>query len=347
MSLAMPDPVDSLGYRHGAAVRPLPRRSDWVDVAKGLGIVLVALGHVIGGLRDAGLLAADSVWRTVFFDIYIFHMPLFFFISGLFVEKRVAAPPRVFIESLLRRVAWPYLLWSAIQISVIQALGGLVNVPTPFAAENYYSLVWRTTGQFWYLHALAALLLMSFLVIPRFGGKALVGLALVGLALAEWLDPPGTLGMISRYGIYFALGVLLGPKLSRLQVAEARLGVVALLALAAFFLGAEAARHLGLAYGSPPCLPVAIDGCIAVLALAQLPAVASQRSLQALGRLSLPIFLMHVLFAAGSRILLHKGLGISDTAILLPMGFGAAVLGPLFVHRLASRMRLVNALGLA
>lgn len=43
-----------------------------VDVAKGIGILLVILGHLKNPLMDF---------------IYAFHMPLFFFVSGMFVKK--------------------------------------------------------------------------------------------------------------------------------------------------------------------------------------------------------------------------------------------------------------------
>lgn len=47
-------------------------RDTVVDVAKGIGILLVILGHLKNPIMDF---------------IYAFHMPLFFFISGMFVKK--------------------------------------------------------------------------------------------------------------------------------------------------------------------------------------------------------------------------------------------------------------------
>ena len=47
------------------------KRIVWIDIAKGLGIILVIAGH---------LFRYDSYISTVIFS---FHMPLFFFFAGL------------------------------------------------------------------------------------------------------------------------------------------------------------------------------------------------------------------------------------------------------------------------
>lgn len=53
-------------------------RIEWIDIAKGIGIILVILGH----LSQHG--------QTVRILIYSFHMPLFFFVSGyLYKEKNL------------------------------------------------------------------------------------------------------------------------------------------------------------------------------------------------------------------------------------------------------------------
>ena len=54
-------------------------RLSWLDVLKGIGIILVAIGHIYSN-------------RTVFNWLYSFHMPLFFFAAGLvYKEKPIIA----------------------------------------------------------------------------------------------------------------------------------------------------------------------------------------------------------------------------------------------------------------
>lgn len=60
--------------KRGSITRPTTGRLLYVDIAKGIGILLVILGHMI----PRGML-----WNT----IYGFHMPLFIFLSGIFEKK--------------------------------------------------------------------------------------------------------------------------------------------------------------------------------------------------------------------------------------------------------------------
>jgi fucose 4-O-acetylase-like acetyltransferase len=67
---------------------PLMReRLHWVDYAKGIGIFLVVVGHVLRGLINSSILQPSALLLFVDRWIYGFHMPLFFFISGLFVKR--------------------------------------------------------------------------------------------------------------------------------------------------------------------------------------------------------------------------------------------------------------------
>lgn len=83
--------------------RPLTGRLVWVDSAKGLGIILVALGH--NGTMFAGGLA--PLHQVIFW----FHVPLFFFLSGLTAKSG---------DSLQARWSrlWP-VLWSYVLISLL------------------------------------------------------------------------------------------------------------------------------------------------------------------------------------------------------------------------------------
>ena len=91
-------------------------RSSWVDSAKGLGIILVVYGHVARGLSSAGLFKDADLFRLVDSIIYSFHMPLFFFLSGLFFYSSLLKRGRAgLVLNKVDSILYPYVLWSLIQ----------------------------------------------------------------------------------------------------------------------------------------------------------------------------------------------------------------------------------------
>lgn len=79
------------------------QRHAHIDIMKAIGIVLVVVGHAPGlapGIKQA---------------IYSFHMPLFFFISGLLLsENKLFMPMQAYVASLWRALGVPYLFFFAV-----------------------------------------------------------------------------------------------------------------------------------------------------------------------------------------------------------------------------------------
>ena len=73
----------------------LNRRVTWIDTAKGYGIILVVVGHICLGAADGGL-----SWF-----IFLFHMPLFFILSGLLMK---AEPVGIGLRKKARSLLVPY-----------------------------------------------------------------------------------------------------------------------------------------------------------------------------------------------------------------------------------------------
>ena len=64
----------------------MPQRRDYIDELKGLGILLVVLGHFIEQYRMGYSFVSAS-----FFCIYAFHMALFCICSGLVARFKICA----------------------------------------------------------------------------------------------------------------------------------------------------------------------------------------------------------------------------------------------------------------
>src|SRR5579859_6521902 len=91
------------------------RRDQSLDIAKGIGILLVVLGHCLKGLIASAFFPATAQWPPQVVDaIYLFHMPLFFVISGHLASGK-QRPVKSTLAKLLPTIVWPYFLWSILQ----------------------------------------------------------------------------------------------------------------------------------------------------------------------------------------------------------------------------------------
>lgn len=333
---------------HAIAGRPAAagRRLAWVDVAKGIGIVLVVLGHALDGVMSARL--ADPLGPTGFAHhlLYTFHMPVFFFLTGWFVMARLEHDRARFGRDALVRILWPYLLWSLVYLAVSAAMAGEVNKARRFDAPSVLSLLWQPEAHLWFLYAVLVLHGIAWLVPARVRLPALAVLAAAGYALNGFVDAPRIVERLATFAPFYVAGMVAGDWARRgagLPMALPWAGIVA--AALAWFVAATAAWRAGQGYWSPAALPAALLGGVTTLALsARLRGAVAQR-LVVLGRASMAIFVLHVLCTAGTRIAFVK-IGVTAPALIVIAGTVVGIAVPLVVDRLARRLNLQKVVGL-
>ncbi len=93
-------------------------RIQWIDVSKGIGIFLVIIGHTMiqGELRG---------------QIYAFHMPLFFFLSGFLFSNRKYPQLKGFIQAKAKALLIPYVSFSIISILLMKMFDlEVIDIPS-------------------------------------------------------------------------------------------------------------------------------------------------------------------------------------------------------------------------
>lgn len=129
------------------------KRLDYLDVAKGIAILTVILGHVgiIGDIGPKGLF----YMRKIDILFYIFHMPIFFIISGYLFKPYDF---KVFISKKIKGFVIPYYSCALI-ITLFNVLRGLVVNPqnvvkvlkndlVGFLLQRRYTTLWFLTALF-------------------------------------------------------------------------------------------------------------------------------------------------------------------------------------------------------
>lgn len=327
----------------------MSQRIAWADAARGVGILLVVLGHSWRGLNDAGLIGWGTLFSGVDTSVYLFHMPLFFLLSGMFFVRSVRHRELPgFVFGKVFTLVYPYFLWSAVLIVVNALSAGLVN--KPFSLSAVWSLPVQPVGPFWFLYALffVQAIGVALFGLLRASAWTAVGVGLL-LSTASSFVEPSMLHEILFHFLFFAAGAALmeSARVERLPVDGRFAAVCAVLYLA----GLALALPSGLPFSAPALVPLSFLGIAAVIGLSHVctvpPAARRLGWLTALGRASMAIYVMHTLFTAGTRILLLKGLGIASLPVHLTCGMAAGLLCPMMVHAVIRRFRLEPLFGFA
>jgi fucose 4-O-acetylase-like acetyltransferase len=315
-----------------------PFRCVWVDTAKGYGIILVVLAHAIRGLISSGVMTWTPFTRFIDAWIYAFHMPLFFFLSGLFLSRSTEKPWGAFVSDKLRTIAYPYFIWSVITVVIKAPLGQIANRPYDFS--DLPLILYAPIGQYWFLYVLfillmviAALLKLGMTPWIIFALAILFYPGLLPISMYWWV-----LAVAREMAIYTTLGVVVGRDRDLRTISGFHVGWLAL-AVAAGLTVASFAGSSELPYRAAFQPVFGMSGTAAVVALAVLTNKAKlDAAIQFLGRYSLEIYVVHTIASSSARVLLLKFAHVSAPAPHLVLGTLAGLYVPIGMVLLFDRV---------
>ncbi|GAA5070481.1 putative membrane protein YcfT [Thermocatellispora tengchongensis] len=282
----------------GAGAAAGGERIQWADTAKGVCILLVVLWHVVAKhylqIEWKIGLPVPGAWGALGEALLPLRMPLFFTISGMFAAGAVLRPWRMVARSRVAKFLYLYALWLMIHTAWLSLNPGF---PTD-RATSVLGLVEQLTispSNLWYLFALAVYFTIA--KVTRGLPPALVlvpALALSVAAAAELLPVAGNRAGLYQNLVFFLAGLYFRPLVERVT-ARAR-GRDLLLTGAAYGLVLLAITALG-AKTWPGVWPAAsvvatLFGLIAAAMMCRVPLIS--RPLSALGRRTLPIYVIHM-----------------------------------------------------
>jgi fucose 4-O-acetylase-like acetyltransferase len=320
----------------------------WVDMVKGAGILLVVFGHAWRGINEPGLIPDPELFRAVDRVIYTFHMPLFFFMSGLFLMGSIERRPLgTFLGARVTRLLWPLALWTWI-FFLFRAAGGMaVNNPVDWAEFPFFPL--PPQDHMWFLWALFLIHCGLALARPafRFADGAVFWLVLLGgsalLAVMAPSDP--TLAPWLRAAAQHLVFVILGMAAAQFGRVPGSGMVLALGGLAVFAVCAAISARGWVGYPERLALEIAMMLAFVAIFHGIAPHLGRVgRWLVVLGQASLAIYLSHTIFSAGLRIVM-LAVGIDDMILHLVLGTAIGIAGPMVLIWLSARARTDRILG--
>lgn len=320
-------------------------RVDFIDVGKGVGILLVVFGHVWRGLHGAGIVSDSSFYVSIDNAVYLFHMPLFFILSGMVFERPALRQNiREFITGRVESIIYPLLIWSYITAVFIFMAGGLTNRPSitivsvilyPFPPKDIY----------WFLAALFVAQVIAWFVVRLRNRLFYVLACLIAFLPVYGIDLHDKSAWV-RSTIenvpYFFLGM---------AVAEMNLNRLAAVALGT--LAFACSEYWAVAQLQPLQSPSdTLPGLAASLGVLVSVAWLTPRAPRSLfnvvvflGRGSMTIYVSHIIALAAARIALQK-LGFTSLALHLVFGVGCGVGFPVLLYIVASNYGVMRVLGL-
>lgn len=183
-------------------------RLAWVDTARGVAIVLVALFHSVNWLLDAGLPIA--IWDDINEVLSSIRMPLFFAVSGLFAMKWITGEWSAVLRTKVLLFAWVYAVWQVIGSVVMYAGMGLNGDRTSIAHAIRQLLESPVLPRFelWFIWALGLFFVLAKAT-RRVDVRLQLGVALVASVVAlTIIDFPNVgWGGVLKYYVFFLAGL--------------------------------------------------------------------------------------------------------------------------------------------
>lgn len=290
---------------------------------RGIGILIVVAGHVF-------------TWPPLRHAIFLFHMPLFFFLSGLMFRP---GPLRTLAARRVMTLLLPYASFLLLAFALyLLATGPSGPTAWRFAGALAYggsalggalAIAWFVPCLFWTNLAYAA-------AARRFGGPlhpATIALAALALALAYLLPPMATPLGLGQMPFAFAC-FWLGAAWRQIEPPSG-MWIPGALCFAAGILWAPSIDMRYMIFGWPiVSLTVALGGIVTLLRAAQRMARSRMAAaiLSSFGRAALPI------------LFLHMGFMIVFSRLPEPATYGVALIAPYLAWLLMARFRATRVL---
>ncbi|MEJ0062497.1 MAG: acyltransferase [Alphaproteobacteria bacterium] len=322
-------------------------RSAAQDIAKGIGITAVVYSHVWRGLVNAGISSADSLWEVVDYSFYLWHMPLFLLLAGYNVHGSLSrSSARISAWRRTKLLVPMYFFWAILQVGLKVVMSKQVN--NPIGIEALLTPFYIPVAQFWFLYALLIFHLVAAALKDRYGLAFIIA---IGLYLARHLavEPypeaanidSAEYASLADFGVFYFLGAYAASKSWPQAIVTHRRCVIAGALspmLFAAFLTLGISEHVP--YFSIIVLPATFAAMFLVFLASQwLSKFPIGRALAALGKVSLIVFVMHIIFLAAWRVMLLK-VGIVSPGIHLLSGMVAGIGIPVLIYKGLTRYNL-------
>lgn len=317
-------------------------REAWVDSVKGFGIVLVVVGHVILGILDAKMFTNFKfIMEYIIYFIYSFHMPLFFIISGYLYSKTWHINNlKEYKDRMVNKVIALYITYVVFCLSYSIVKFIMSNsTNSKIGLNKIISVLFKPIGPYWYLYTLIGL----FIVIPYLDlkitnkKKILISSFILMFISSYFSTPIAIINYTIKYMFYFYLGSILFN--FKKYINKNSIFIISLIYLTVNVVYFYFTRETKITNVFVSTI-LAVTGSLIIIYLFKSGSI-QNTLLNYLGKLSLPIFLIHGFLTSGLRIIFIK-LGINSLLIHILAGTFLGIFIPIIIYKFSRRYKFLD-----
>lgn len=338
-------------------------RYRWIDYLRGVVIIFVVYHHAFLGMEDDGISVPKFVVNANM-AAYSFRMPLFFIFSGIFTSLSLTTKSvGKIIWSKFNILFYPYLIWSAIQITLQIIFSKYTHSDGTYSDYLYIFYQPKALGQFWYLPALFNSTIIFVLVKSKFqlktGAHLLLGI--IFFLSAPFVNSISMMSNWMRFYIFLVIGEALSSFILKKETQDRLknplffLGVIPIFTAAQYYyfhyigvrsLENESASlfNIKLAnymFSELSFLLISLTGCITFILFSFILENWNRcKWLRIVGFHSLYIYIMHVMVVACLRIILMRFFNIDNYVVLLCITISFGVIIPILFYNLIGKKYL-------
>ena len=310
-------------------------REIWVDYIKVIACFFVVIGHFVQSMVKSEILPRNDIYIWFNTTIYYFHVPLFFICSGyLYQRNSKISSKKQWIDNIRKKALMlgiPYFVFSLLtwiikkifSDSVNEQIGGIID-----------TLFVHPTSPYWYLY----ILFFIFIFTPTINEKkrmwVVVGAAIISKVLyIVFNDEIYRIYLIYELfnnEIWFVIGMLMGTY-GTIVIKKRQLAIVlgVFFVLLSILVYSNENDWISWGMGALACSAIVmfVNGCKEI------------KILGFFSKYTMPIFLMHTLFAASFRSILFK-IGVDNTFVHIILGIIISFMGPIIGVVILKAIRL-------
>ena len=287
---------------------PTTKRYKTIDIAKGVAIILVVIGHFTARNTPAAFKTAVDV-------IYLFHMPLFMFASGFLYQATWRPTPyRHFLKKKFIRLMIPYFVVSVIIIIFKLLSANVLPLDHPITLATLFEILYLpAAGYFlWFIWALWWMMVIIPLFKTPAARKLLLLASVILFCVSDIFPEIFCLKQTADMLIFFTVGTLTADHLHTIRRIRTKLFIFGTLAFVIMAVAIETGmtRNTPFLASKSLSLLTNISGIIMSLAVAAMINHSKlhrfKSSILSIATFSYLIYLFHTTFEGLAKGVLSK-----------------------------------------